>query len=80
VVNISLDQMTSYAGNVLEVMSNNGEHHMLMSKRAEKSLSRKQKLTIEKYCGIISSPIENIEDSAGGSVRCMMAEISLPKY
>jgi len=79
IINISLDQMTSFAGNVLEVISSSNEHLMLMSERAEKSLSKKQKSTIEKYCRIVSSAIQNIEDSAGGSVRCMIAEISLPK-
>ena len=77
IINISLDQMTSFAGNVLEVISKSGEHLMLMSERAEKSLTKKQKSTIEKYCRIVSSPIQNIEDSAGGSVRCMIAEIAL---
>ena len=71
--------MKSFAGNVLEVVSSSNEHLMLMSERAEKSLSKKQKSTIEKYCRIVSSPIQNIEDSAGGSVRCMIAEISLPR-
>ena len=79
IVTISLDQMTSFAGNTLEVISNSDENLMLMSERAEKSLTKKQKSTIEKYCRIVSSPIQNIEDSAGGSVRCMIAEIALPK-
>ena len=79
IINITLDQMTSFAGNVLEVISNSDEHLMLMSERAKKSLTKKQSSTIEKYCRIVSSPIQNIEDSAGGSVRCMIAEIALPK-
>jgi len=79
IINISLDQMVSFAGNVLEVISNSDDHLLLMSERAEKSLTKKQKSTIEKYCRIVSSPIQNIEDSAGGSVRCMIAEIALPK-
>ena len=71
--------MTSFAGNVLEVISNSDEHLMLMSERA-KSLTKEQSSTIEKYCRIVSIPIQNIEDSAGGSVRCMIAEIvALPK-
>ena len=79
IVTITLDQMTSFAGNVLEVISNSDEHLMLMSERAKKSLTKEQSSTIEKYCRIVSSPIQNIEDSAGGSVRCMIAEIALPK-
>ena len=79
IINITLDQMTSFAGNVLEVISNSDEHLMLMSERAKKSMTKEQSSTIEKYCRIVSSPIQNIEDSAGGSVRCMIAEIALPK-
>ena len=79
IINITVDQMTSFVGNVLEVISNSDEHLMLMSERAKKSLTKKQSSTIEKYCRIVSSPIQNIEDSAGGSVRCMIAEIALPK-
>ena len=57
--------MTSFAGNVLEVISNSDEHLMLMSERAKKSLTKEQSSTIEKYCRIVSSPIQNIEDSVG---------------
>ena len=65
-------------------LSVNLEEHKTRStkkvlERAEKSLTKKQKSKIEKYCRIVSSPIHNIEDSAGGSVRCMIAEIALPK-
>ena len=79
IVCISLEQMHSFSGNVLEVISNGGEKLMLMSSSAEKALTDSQYKTISKYCRIVSSPIDNIEASAGGSVRCMMAEIFLPK-
>ena len=79
IVCITLEQMHSFSGNVLEVISNGGEKLMLMSSSAERALTDSQYKTISKYCRIVSSPIDNIEASAGGSVRCMMAEIFLPK-
>jgi hypothetical protein len=50
-----------------------------MSKSAENSLSENQKNTIINYSKIISSDINTIELCGGGSARCMMAEIFLPK-
>ena len=50
-----------------------------MSKSAEDSLSQIQKNSIKKYSKIISSNINTIELCGGGSARCMMAEIFLPK-
>jgi len=79
VIKITLDQMQSFSGNVLEVISNSGEKLMLMSRSAENALTDDQHNAISKFCRIISSPIDNIEASAGGSVRCMMAEIFLPQ-
>ena len=63
IVCISLEQMHSFSGNVLEVISNGGEKLMLMSSSAEKALTDSQYKTISKYCRIVSSPIDNIEAS-----------------
>ena len=50
-----------------------------MSNSAFSSLNNKQKKTIEKYCPIIYSSLDTIEACGGGSARCMMAEVFLPK-
>ena len=50
-----------------------------MSKLAEDSLNEYQKNLISKYSKIISCDINTIEMCGGGSARCMMAEIFLPK-
>ncbi|HAI81118.1 MAG TPA: amidinotransferase, partial [Chryseobacterium sp.] len=34
---------------------------------------------IEKYCEIIYSDLNTIETNGGGSARCMLAEVFLPK-
>ena len=78
IISLSYAQMESFAGNMLELKSNTGERVLAMSGQAAASLSDEQRNIIEKGATIVSAPIDNIEKSAGGSVRCMLAEIHLP--
>lgn len=78
-INISENQVEKFAGNMLELINGKGESVLVMSKSAENSLSENQKNTITNYSKIISSDINTIELCGGGSARCMMAEIFLPK-
>ena len=73
------DFVEKFAGNMLELLNDKGESVLVMSKSAENSLSENQKNTITNYSKIISSDINTIELCGGGSARCMMAEIFLPK-
>ncbi len=79
VIEISLDQMTAFAGNMLQVRSQDGTPWLVMSEQAYKSLRPKQLEQIEKHSGILYSPLYVIEKYGGGSARCMMAEIFLPE-
>ncbi|MEP6646550.1 MAG: arginine deiminase-related protein [Saprospiraceae bacterium] len=76
-IEITDAQVQSFAGNMLALKNNKGEELMVMSARAENSLTSEQKNTIEEYCRIVASPINTIEDIGGGSARCMIAEIFL---
>lgn len=78
-IEISEDQMQNFAGNMLQVHNKSGEKFLVMSQSAYKSLNRDQVSAIEKYCEIIYSDLEVIETNGGGSARCMLAEIFLPK-
>jgi len=78
VLALTFDQMDSFAGNMLELRSANGERLIAMSEQARNSLTAPQLETISSYATLVSAPIDNIEGSAGGSVRCMLAEIHLP--
>ena len=78
-IEISENQVESFAGNMLELLNDKGDSILVMSKSAENSLSEIQKNSIKKYSKIISSNINTIEVCGGGSARCMMAEIFLPK-
>ena len=78
IVSLSFDQIESFAGNMLELKSESGERIIAMSGLARQALSDSQREIIEKNATILSAAIDNIERSAGGSVRCMLAEVHLP--
>ncbi len=78
-IEISLEQMASFAGNMLQVRNREGDTFLVMSEQAYKSLTKEQITQIEEHTNILYSPIYIIEQFGGGSARCMMAEIFLPK-
>ena len=79
VLSLSMDQMEAFAGNMLELRNTSGQKLIAMSDQARRSLNESQIAAIEKSATLVSAPIDNIESSAGGSVRCMLAEIHLPQ-
>ena len=78
-IEISFDQMNSFAGNMLEVQNNMGKKYLMMSSTAYQSLIPEQLNQIQEFVEIIHTPLDTIETLGGGSARCMMAEIFLPK-
>ncbi|MCS3867997.1 hypothetical protein J3D55_000913 [Chryseobacterium ginsenosidimutans] len=79
IIEISEEQMQQFAGNMLQVQNKDGEKFLVMSETAYKSLNENQVSAIEKYCEIIYSDLNTIEVNGGGSARCMLAEVFLPK-
>ena len=79
VIAITEAQVNNFAGNMLQVLGNNDTRFLIMSTAAYKSLTKIQISKIEKYCKILHSSLDTIEACGGGSARCMMAEIFLPK-
>ncbi|WP_452224097.1 citrulline utilization hydrolase CtlX [Lacinutrix chionoecetis] len=79
IIRITEAQMHRFAGNMLQVRGKEDKLYLVMSKAAHDSLSSAQIKLIEKHCDILSSSLETIETCGGGSARCMMAEVFLPK-
>lgn len=79
IIDISEEQMHQFAGNMLQVGGMGAAKYLVMSQTAYESLNPEQIQTIEKYNPIISVDISTIETLGGGSARCMMAEVFLPK-
>ena len=79
VIDITEIQVNSFAGNMLQVKGTNEQQYLVMSSAAYQVLRNDQRQKIEKYNPIIHSSLATIETCGGGSARCMMAEVFLPK-
>jgi hypothetical protein len=79
IILINEAQVNNFAGNMLEVKGADGKRLLIMSAAAHQSLTPKQIEQLEKHATILSSSLDTIEACGGGSARCMMAEIFLPK-
>ncbi len=72
---ISVAQMHSFAGNMLQVKNIAGNKYTILSTAAIRSLHYSQIDAITKHSELISLDIPTIEKIGGGSTRCMIAEI-----
>ena len=79
IISITEVQMHQFAGNMLQLRGEKNQRYLIMSNSAHNSLTPQQINAIEKHCPIISSSLKTIETCGGGSARCMMAEVFLPK-
>ena len=79
IILITEAQMNNFAGNMLELLGSDERRYLIMSQSAHQSLTKKQIAQLEEHITILSSSLDTIEACGGGSARCMMAEIFLPK-
>jgi hypothetical protein len=78
-VELTQEQVNSFAGNMLELSTIDGGQVIALSKRADCVLTSQQRETLVNLAGPLIAPeIPTIETLGGGSVRCMIAEIHLP--
>lgn len=78
-IEISEKQMHQFAGNMLQLNNSDGKKFLIMSETAFKALVPNQIQHLEKHCEIIYADLDTIETNGGGSARCMLAEVFLPK-
>ncbi len=79
IIDITEEQVNNFAGNMLQVIGAEGQPYVIMSQAAHDCLTSDQIRRLETHCTILSSSLETIEACGGGSARCMMAEVFLPK-
>ena len=79
VIVITEAQVNNFAGNMLEVRGANDKRYLVMSAAAHQCLTPTQIEQLEKHAEILSSSLDTIEACGGGSARCMMAEVFLPR-
>ena len=78
IVPITLQQMKSFAGNMMQITNQKGKNFTVLSSQAIKSLHLPQMNVIGENSELLSFDIHTIERTGGGSIRCMMAEIFSP--
>ncbi|GAA4887322.1 arginine deiminase-related protein [Flaviramulus aquimarinus] len=79
IIDITEAQVNNFAGNMLQVKGANNTRYLIMSQAAYNTLTLGQIKALEKHTKILSSSLDTIEACGGGSARCMMAEVFLPK-
>ncbi len=75
IMEISFDQLESFAGNMLELSSPSGRPVLVMSATARKSLTTEQSRELSAHYKLLSPQLDYIETHGGGSARCMLAEL-----
>ncbi|MCB9233783.1 MAG: amidinotransferase [Bacteroidia bacterium] len=75
IIEISLEQMEHFAGNLLELQSQDGDFLIAISKQGWESLSPGQQARLSAHAEVITPDLTTIEAIGGGSARCMLAEV-----
>ncbi len=79
IIDITLEQMGQFAGNMLELHNAAGQSLLAMSEQAYRSLRPDQVAAIERFSTLVHAPLYTIEANGGGSARCMLAAVHLPR-
>lgn len=79
IIAIDVEQMASFAGNALCLRGGDGSAVIAMSTRAAGSLQSTQRSAIELHARLVTADVSVIEHVAGGGLRCMLAEVFLPR-
>lgn len=79
IIPISAHQVENFAGNMLQLHNSQNENLLVMSTAAFGILTEEQKALLSQHCRLIHTDLATIERYGGGSARCMLAEVFLPK-
>ena len=79
IIEITEAQKHQFAGNMLLVKGTNDALHLVMSTSAFNALTDDQKSRMQQDHQLFHTDLTTIETLGGGSARCMLAEIYLPK-
>ena len=79
-IDITREQMSQhFCGNILELRNQFGTGVIFMSEAALLGFRDDQIEALSKYGKLVSVPVPTIQQIGGGSVRCMLGEIFLPR-
>lgn len=75
IIEISLEQVYTYCGNILELRTQDEKNVIVMSETAKNAFRQDQLEKLAVHGEIVMVRIPTIEQVGGGGIRCMMAEI-----
>ena len=78
IVELSADQVANFAGNAIELHNRDGNKLLVLSSRADRALTEDQRKKLCRYARLVPIDLPTIE-LAGGSARCMIATIHVPR-
>jgi hypothetical protein len=79
VIEVDFEQLRSFACNVIELESDRRDPVIAISAAARASLRPDQLERLESFGELLDVAIPMIESVGGGSIRCMIADIHLPR-
>jgi hypothetical protein len=79
VIPLGATELAGFAGNLLELASPKGPV-IALSAAALRSLAAPTRRALERHGTLVAADVATIERIGGGSVRCMLAEVALPRH
>ncbi|MGO1297748.1 MAG: arginine deiminase-related protein [Vibrio sp.] len=79
IIPITVAQMNHFCGNILALTTENGQPLIVLSQSAHDAFHPEQRQQLQQYGQLLPIDVKTIEQIGGGSVRCMMAEVFLPR-
>jgi len=79
IVEVDFEQLQQFACNLIELKNRDGHALITLSAAARRSFRPDQLRILERFGGLVEARIPTIEAVGGGSVRCMIADIHLPR-
>ena len=76
---VDFEQMGRFACNLIELKNRDGDPVIALSSTALEAFRPDQVRMLESFGELVAVPIATIEAVGGGSVRCMIADIHLPR-
>jgi hypothetical protein len=78
-IEVDYGQLRQFACNLIELRSRTGEPLIVLSSAALASFRPEQRRLLESFGQLVDAPVPTIEAVGGGSVRCMIADVHLPR-
>jgi len=75
IIDLTMGELSNFAANSIELLSKKGEPLMVISQRGWNSLDLHKRKLLEREYKIVTPTLTTIEESGGGSARCMIAEL-----